>query len=116
MKVLELILRIVVKLLEVLTKSPTNPAQSRSAVHEQNETPPSTEEKTSQRHGMHSSLNYSDKVKDALNKIIESHNRIHMQDLETIKTLREEICQLQLEVIKLRAMLKSEGPSEDTEE
>lgn len=114
MKVLELILRIVVKLLEVLTKSPTNHAQSRST--EQNETPPSTEEKTSQRHGMHSSLNYSDKVKDALNKIIESHNRIHMQDLETIKTLREEICQLQLEVIKLRAMLKSEGPSEDTEE
>lgn len=111
MKILELVLRIVVKLLEVLTKSPSTTSKSNNV--NERETPPSVEERTSFNHNPHINVNYSGRVRDTLNKIIESHNAIHMQDLETIKSLREEICELQMEVIRLRALIKNEEQSDD---
>lgn len=106
MAILELVLRIIVKLLEYLCKSSkSNNSNDRSP-------PPQQTGQSLEDHTTQSILNYNDKVRLTLDKIIQNHNELHKSDLQTIAQLREQISELEIEVIRLKALLHAKNNEE----
>lgn len=105
MKILEYILRIIVFLIEKIgdSKSIDQPPPN---INHQVENSEGYSPKLES--GVNSTIRYTDKVKDTLDKIIESHNEIHRQDLDEIKRLRTELSELQIEIMYLRSEIVQE--------
>lgn len=115
MKALELFLRVILKLLEVLsgkpseappiTHQPGNNGGSQSTQHSRGQTSENTSKLTDHK----SVIVYNDEVNDLLSRVMAAHRATQEADMNEIIRLRQEVSRLQEELIIAKASVQGKN-------